>query len=206
MPRTPTASAKRLMRRDEAPNDLLAKSFTCDAVSTIYRPEDVTFRHAGWRCPRIDGHLHPGGHRRGADPTVLSDQVNDAPAAIALFDVRQGERSSLGPSQAAADKNGENSSVAQSPQCRDKRGASSACACFCDGQFPVHIPCFFALFTREMPAGSSGPSRPLSAASAANLRIADIRMMIDDEPRRRSSSDTRHVLTVALVKPGRGAC
>jgi hypothetical protein len=27
--------------------------------------------------------------------------------------------------------------------------------------------------------------------------------MMDDDPRRRSSSDTRHALTVALVKPGR---
>jgi hypothetical protein len=54
-----------------------------------------------------------------------------------------------------------------------------------------------------MPAASSGASRPLSAAS---LRIADILTMIDDDPRRRSSSDTRYTLTVALVKPGRGAC
>jgi hypothetical protein len=44
------------------------------------------------------------------------------------------------------------------------------------------------------------------AASPASLRIADMRMMIDDEPRRRSSSDTLHAFTVALVKPGRGAC
>jgi hypothetical protein len=47
---------------------------------------------------------------------------------------------------------------------------------------------------------------PLSAASAASLRIADMRMMIDDEPRRRSSNDTLQALTVALMKPGRGAC
>jgi len=31
-------------------------------------------------------------------------------------------------------------------------------------------------------------------------------MMMDDEPSWRSSRDTRHALTVALVKPGRGAC
>jgi hypothetical protein len=50
------------------------------------------------------------------------------------------------------------------------------------------------------------PVRTLSAASAASLRIADIRIMIDDEPSPRASSDTRQALTVALVKPGRGAC
>src|SRR5580658_3569007 len=117
---------------DELPDDLLAQGFACDAVSAIYGTEDVTFHHAGWRCPRINGHLCPGRHRR------------------------------------------------------------------CDSQLPVRMPCVFALFTREMPAANSGASRPLSAASAASLRIADMRMMIDDEPRRRSSSDTLHALTVAL--------
>ena len=31
-------------------------------------------------------------------------------------------------------------------------------------------------------------------------------MMMDDDPSLRSSSDTRQALTVAWVKPGRGAC
>jgi hypothetical protein len=66
------------------------------------------------------------------------------------------------------------------------------------------MPCVFALFTRLIPAASSGASIPLSAASAASLRIADILIMMDDDPSRRSSRDTRHALTVALVKPGRG--
>jgi hypothetical protein len=30
--------------------------------------------------------------------------------------------------------------------------------------------------------------------------------MMEDDPSRRSSSDTRQALTVALVNPGRGAC
>ncbi len=50
-----------------------------------------------------------------------------------------------------------------------------ACACLCDSQFPARIPCVFALFTRLMPAANSGASNPLSAASAASLRIADRR-------------------------------
>ncbi len=37
------------------------------------------------------------------------------------------------------------------------------------------------------------------------LRIADILIMIEDDPRPRASSDARHALTVALVKPGRGS-
>jgi hypothetical protein len=81
-----------------------------------------------------------------------------------------------------------------------------ACAWRNDSQFPDRTPTIFALFTRAIPAANSGARRPLSAASAASLRIADIRTMIDDEPSSRSSSDTRQALTVALVKPGRGPC
>jgi len=82
----------------------------------------------------------------------------------------------------------------------------SACACRCDSQFPTRMPVDFTLFTRLMPGANSGASRPLSVASAASLRIADILIMMDDEPSCRSSNDTRYALTVALVKPGRGAC
>jgi hypothetical protein len=51
-----------------------------------------------------------------------------------------------------------------------------------------------------------GEFRREPAASAASLRIADILIMMDDDPSPRSSSETRHALTVALVNPGRGAC
>ena len=54
-----------------------------------------------------------------------------------------------------------------------------------------------------MPAANSGASSPLSAASAAGMRSADILLMMDEEPRPRASSDTRH--GGALVRPGRGA-
>ena len=83
---------------------------------------------------------------------------------------------------------------------------SRLCAWRTDSQLPVRMPTDFALLTRAIPAANSGASNPLSAASAASLRIADIRMMIDDEPSPRASSDTRHALTVAFVKPGCGAC
>ena len=81
----------------------------------------------------------------------------------------------------------------------------SACAWHSDSQFPTRIPTDLTLFTRAMPAARSGAINPLSAASAASLRIADIRMMIDDDPRPRASRDARQSLTVALEKPGRGS-
>jgi hypothetical protein len=81
----------------------------------------------------------------------------------------------------------------------------SACSWRCDSQFPTRIRVDFTL-TLLIPCASSGGSSPLSGASAASLRIADILIMMEDDPGWRSSSDTRHALTVALVKPGRGAC
>ena len=81
----------------------------------------------------------------------------------------------------------------------------SACACLSDSQLPALTPMDFALFTRAMPAANSGASSPLSVASTASLRMADMRMMMLDDPRPRSSRETRQALTVALVKPGRGS-
>lgn len=47
--------------------------------------------------------------------------------------------------------------------------------------------------------------RPKTTTASDDLVFLEIEI-IDDDPRRRSSSDTRHALTVALVKPGRGVC
>ena len=58
-----------------------------------------------------------------------------------------------------------------------------SCACRTESQFLMRMPTDLALFTRLMPAASSGASNPLSAASAASLRIADMRTMIDEEPK-----------------------
>ena len=80
----------------------------------------------------------------------------------------------------------------------------SACACRWDNQFPVRTPFERTLFTLAIPDASSGASIPLSAASAASLRIADILIMMEDDPSPRASRHTRQALTVALVKPGRG--
>src|ERR1700727_2223616 len=99
---------------DELPDDLFAQTCASDSVSAIYRTKDVTLRQARRKHPRINGHLYPGRHRRGADPTMLADQINDAPAAIALLQVRESERGHLRAPQATAEKNGEDSSVAQS--------------------------------------------------------------------------------------------
>jgi hypothetical protein len=66
---------------------------------------------------------------------------------------------------------------------------ASACAGRSDIQLPVRTPIDLTLFTRLMPAANSGASNPLSTASPASLRMADMRMIIDEEPGLRASSD-----------------
>jgi hypothetical protein len=75
------------------------------------------------------------------------------------------------------------------------------CACRNESQLPTRTPFDFTPFTRRMPATNSGASNSLSLASTANFRIAERRILIDDEPRPRTSSDVRQAATVALLKP-----
>src|ERR1022692_3064262 len=79
------------------------------------------------------------------------------------------------------------------------------CACRNESQLPTRTPFDFTPFTRRMPASNSGASNPLSLASTANFRIAERRILMDDEPRLRASRDARQAVTVALLKPGRGS-
>ena len=50
----------------------------------------------------------------------------------------------------------------------------SACARRRVGQFPMRTAMDFALFTRAVPAASSGASSPLSVAATAGVRMADL--------------------------------
>jgi hypothetical protein len=45
-------------------------------------------------------------------------------------------------------------------------------ACFKDSQFPARMPMDLALFTRWMPAASSGANRPLSVAYGPENQIS----------------------------------
>jgi hypothetical protein len=55
----------------------------------------------------------PCRHWDGADAAVLADQIYDAPAAVALLDVRERERRHLGATEPAAEKYRDNRAVPQ---------------------------------------------------------------------------------------------
>jgi hypothetical protein len=59
----------------------------------------------------------------------------------------------------------------------------SAWACRRVSHLPDLTPIDFALFARALPAANSGASSPLSVAATAGLRMADMRTMMDDDPR-----------------------
>jgi hypothetical protein len=62
---------------------------------------------------------YPRGHRRGPDAAVLSDEVDDAPASIALLNMDEGEGCDFGSTQAAAQKNSEDGAIAETSNRRD---------------------------------------------------------------------------------------
>jgi hypothetical protein len=51
---------------------------------------------------------------------------------------------------------------------------SNACACRIESQFPKRTPLEATPFTRAIPLANSGAKSPLSAASTANFRTADV--------------------------------
>jgi hypothetical protein len=131
---------------------------------------------------------------------MLTNQIHDAPTTVALLDVSERECGNLGSSQPAAEKNGDDGSVSQALHGRGV-GRTEQSLCLPQRQ-PVSGP--DALRFRALhPCDSSRQLRreqPVSAASAASLRIADMRMIIDEDPSAQASSDTRQALTVALAK------
>jgi hypothetical protein len=98
---------------EQLPDHLLAEADGLRLTATVHRPEYITISDAGDGCPRILRNLHPGWHRDGAHTAMLSDEVHNAPPAIALLDVAHCERSHLGTPQPAAQEHRQDRAVAQ---------------------------------------------------------------------------------------------
>ena len=90
------------VRLDELPYDFLTEAFAYDAIGAIHRSENVTLRYTCGIGPSVDGYFDPGWHRRSADPAVLTNQVDNAPPAIALLHMGESERRHFRTSEPAA--------------------------------------------------------------------------------------------------------
>jgi hypothetical protein len=88
---------------EHLPDHLFGKRLALHLVGSIDRPEHVSRGHGGRAGPGINGHLHPDWHRHSPDAPVLSEEIHDAPTAIALLDVPHGKSRHLGPAQPAAE-------------------------------------------------------------------------------------------------------
>ena len=163
----------------------------------------MAIRYARYR-PSIDRDLHPNRQRHGANASMLSHQVDNIPATIALLNMRESKRCYFGPPKTAAEKDRYDGAIAQPLHRPGIWRADDRCAWLSESQLPARTPIDLLLSPRLMPAASAGASSPLSAASAASLRIADIRTMIDDEP---SAGLQRYPLRAhgGLGEAGRGA-
>lgn len=139
------------------------------------------------RPKAIRRHFHPRQQWCRADPAVLAHQIDNAPAPVALLDMREREGSHLGTPESAPKKD---DAIARPT---NGRNVGSAQVCLRPAlRRPVSraVPLSLgALHSAD--ALSQFPAREARclAASAISLRIADLLIMMDDEPRRWSSSD-----------------
>jgi hypothetical protein len=88
------------------PDDLFPEALAGNCSAAIHWTEGVSGRDAGGDGPRINCHLHPCWHRRRPNAVVFSDEIYDAPAPVALLDVRERERRHFRASQPAAEEDG----------------------------------------------------------------------------------------------------
>jgi hypothetical protein len=79
----------------------------------------MTGGDAGRRSPCVNRYPHPRWHWCGTHAPVLPDKIDNAPAPIALLDVRESERRHFRTSQSAAEKNREDGAIAQPDDGRD---------------------------------------------------------------------------------------
>jgi hypothetical protein len=98
---------------EHLPDDLFAEALSVNGSAAIHRPEDVSGGDAGRGCPRINRYLHPRWHRRGPHAAMLSNEIDDAPASVALLDVPKCKRRDFRTSQPASEQNREDGAVAQ---------------------------------------------------------------------------------------------
>src|SRR5262245_17181334 len=94
------------------PDDFFAKPVTGNTIADHWS-EDMSQFDSGWSRPKIDRKLHPVRHRRRSEATVLTDEIDDAPAAISLLDVGECERGNFGAAESAAEENGDDGPIAQ---------------------------------------------------------------------------------------------
>jgi hypothetical protein len=97
---------------EHLPNDLFAQALASNGSPAAHRAENMTDAHVGDRSPRVDRHLHPGRHRRGANPAVFSDNIDNAPATVALLNMCERQRGHFRPPQSAAEEDGEDGAIA----------------------------------------------------------------------------------------------
>src|SRR6185295_9472920 len=100
---------------EHLPHNLLPQAFTSFPTSASHRPENMTLRNPRHRRPRIDRHLDPGRQWSRADPAVLTNEIHNAPATIALLNMSERKCRDLRSPEAAAEKNSQHGAVTESP-------------------------------------------------------------------------------------------
>jgi len=74
---------------DHLPDDHFAETVPRNAVAPDHWSEHVAIGDTGRCGPGVNRDLNPGRHRHRSDAPVFADEIDDAPTAVALLDMRE---------------------------------------------------------------------------------------------------------------------
>jgi hypothetical protein len=126
------------------------------------------------------------------DPLAFAHQVDEHRAAIALPDAPAVERRELAAAQGAAQKHRQNRPVPFSFHGLDLGLSEKVARLLRESQFPARFPDWRTPLRDTIPWATRRSSNPFSAASAASLRIADSRRLMEGGARRADSRALRY--------------
>ena len=113
MGRNPSDAGRFRILSKELPHYFFRHALAAYTAASVHWPEDVPVGKLSPLAPGVARDLHPARHRHRSNAAVLSDKIHDAPAAVPLLDVCDGQCSYFRPTQAATEKNCQNRSVTQ---------------------------------------------------------------------------------------------
>ncbi len=71
----------------------------------------MAVHHTSLGGPCVNRVLHPGWHRNGPHASVFADEIDDAPAVVALLDMAQRQRCDFGAPESATEEYGEHVAI-----------------------------------------------------------------------------------------------
>ena len=156
-----------------AQNALRAQPLAGDHIALVDAAEDRTGGNAGRSPPALDRRLRPRRHGHGPHAPFLADQVDHAPAPVALLDVLERQPDGFVAPQPAADQHRQDRAVPFSLVGRRIRSGEQHLGLALGQPVAGADAVLRGAADVRMPCAAAGSSSPLYDASAASFRTAE---------------------------------